>query len=136
MLDGGKLTILILPTILSIGLSAILIAEYTPVFQWIGKPMEPLIMLLGIPDAHLVAPASLVGIAEMFLPALFVVEAAVEAKFFIAVLSLSQVLFFSAVIPLLMEVDVPVTLKDMLILFVLRTLIAMPIIAVITHIVF
>lgn len=98
--------------------------------------MEPLIMLLGIPDAHLVAPASLVGIAEMFLPALFVVEAAVEAKFFIAVLSLSQVLFFSAVIPLLMEVDVPVTLKDMLILFVLRTLIAMPIIAVITHIVF
>ncbi|GAK13628.1 YjiH family protein [Geomicrobium sp. JCM 19039] len=136
LLDGGKLTILILPTILSIGLSAILIAEYTPVFQWIGKPMEPLIMLLGIPDAHLVAPASLVGIAEMFLPALFVVEAAVEAKFFIAVLSLSQVLFFSAVIPLLMEVDVPVTLKDMLILFVLRTLIAMPIIALITHIVF
>ncbi|MDQ0340008.1 nucleoside recognition membrane protein YjiH [Caldalkalibacillus uzonensis] len=134
--DGLKLSMVILPSILSIGLLAILLANHTPLFTWLGKPMEPLLALLGLPDVHILAPATLIGITEMFLPALLVTEAAVAGKFFIAVLSLSQILFFSAVIPLLLEVDIPIKLRHILVLFVLRTLIAMPIIAAITHLFF
>ncbi|MGH3090587.1 MAG: YjiH family protein, partial [Rubrobacteraceae bacterium] len=135
--DGVKLTLVILPTILAIGLLAILFAENTPVFDWLGRPVEPLLALLGLPDAEMIAPATLIGITEMFLPALLVTEAAVAAKFFIAVLSLSQILFFSATIPLLLELDIPVRLvRDIIPLFLLRTIIAIPIIALLTHVIF
>lgn len=135
--DGVKLTLVILPTILAIGLLAILLAENTPIFEWLGRPVEPLLTLLGLPDAGIIAPATLIGITEMFLPALLVTEAAIAAKFFIAVLSLSQILFFSATIPLLLELDIPVRLvRDIIPLFLLRTIIAIPIIALITHMIF
>ncbi|WP_019377417.1 YjiH family protein [Virgibacillus halodenitrificans] len=134
--DGLKLAMVILPPILSIGLTAILLANYTPIFTWVGAPMEPFLRILGIPDAGLIAPATIIGLADMFLPALMVTGAALGAKFFIAVLSLSQILFFSAVIPLLLEVDIPIKLKDLLILFLLRTLISIPIIAIIMHLIF
>ncbi len=134
--DGLKLALVILPTILSIGLLAILVADNTPIFSWLGQPIAPVLSLLGIPDAQMIAPATLIGITEMFLPALLVTEAAVAAKFFIAVLSISQLLFFSAVIPLLLEIDVPVKLRDTVVLFFMRTVIAIPIVAVITNLVF
>jgi nucleoside recognition membrane protein YjiH len=134
--DGLKLALIILPTILAIGLLAILVAENTPIFNWLGTPMEPVLSLLGLPDVEIIAPATLIGITEMFLPALLVTEAAIAAKFFIAVLSISQLLFFSAVIPLLLEIDVPVKLQDTIVLFLLRTIIAIPIVAGITHLIF
>ncbi|MQA01250.1 MAG: YjiH family protein [Streptosporangiales bacterium] len=135
-LDGLRLAVMILPTILAVGLIAILIANHTPVFNWLGAPLEPVLSLLGIPDADTVAPASLIGISEMFLPALLSTGAAVPAKFFVAVLSLSQILFFSATIPLLLELDVPVRLHDCLLLFVFRTVLAIPLIAAITALLF
>lgn len=57
-------------------------------------------------------------------------------EFFIAVLFISQLLFFSAVIPLLLEIDVPVKPWETVVLFLMRTAIAIPIIAVITHLIF
>jgi len=134
--DGLKLALVILPTILAVGLLAILLAENTPLFQWLGRPVEPVLALLGLPDAEIIAPATLIGITEMFLPALLVTEAAVAAKFFIAVLSISQILFFSATIPLLLEIDVPVRLWETVVLFFLRTAIAIPLVALITHLIF
>jgi nucleoside recognition membrane protein YjiH len=136
LVDGVRLVVLVLPAILAIGVGAILLAQNTPVFEWIGSPLEPLIRLLGIPDAEIVAQASVIGVSEMFLPALISVEAAVPAKFFVAVLSLSQIMFFSATIPLLLSLDMPVRLWHCLVLFVLRTLIAIPVIALVTHLLF
>lgn len=134
--DGLKLALVILPTILSVGLIAIIVASETPIFNWLGQPLEPVLRLLGLPDAEIIAPASLIGITEMFLPALLATEAAAPAKFYVAVLSISQLLFFSATIPLILEIDVPVRLRDLLALFAMRTVIAIPIIAGITHLVF
>lgn len=134
--DGLKLALVILPTILSVGLLAILLAENTPIFDWLGRPVEPVLSLLGLPDAGIIAPATLIGITEMFLPALLVTEAAVAAKFFIAVLSISQILFFSATIPLMLEIDVPVRLRDAIVLFLMRTAMAILIVALITYLVF
>lgn len=134
--DGLKLALVILPTILAVGLLAILLAENTPIFQWLGRPVEPVLALLGLPDAGIIAPATLIGITEMFLPALLVTEAALAAKFFIAVLSISQILFFSATIPLLLEIDVPVRLWETVVLFLLRTVLAIPLIALMTHLIF
>ncbi|AGB14829.1 hypothetical protein Halru_0182 [Halovivax ruber XH-70] len=135
--DGLKLAVLILGTILSIGLAAVVIAENTPVFDIISTPLVPIIDLLGIPDADLVAPATIIGITEMFIPALLVTEAAAKARFFIAVLSISQLIFFSAVGPMMMDMfsDIPIRFRDLVTLFVMRTIILVPLVAAITHLV-
>ena len=94
--DGIVLTSTILGSILVVGTMALLIARETPVFDWLGRPLVPVLSTLGVPDAEIVAPAALVGIAEMYIPALLVRDASVQARFFIAVLSISQLIFFSA----------------------------------------
>ncbi|MFW6152884.1 MAG: YjiH family protein [Halobacteriota archaeon] len=135
--DGLKLAILILGTILTVGLAAILIAEYTPTFDIITQPLIPVMSALGLPNAEVVAPATVIGITEMFIPALLVVGADPMARFFIAVLSISQLIFFSAVGPMMMDMfqDIPIRFRDLVLLFVLRTIILVPVIAVMTHVV-
>lgn len=134
--DGLKLASLIIGTILTVGTAAILIAEFTPIFDWLGRPIAPILGLLGVPDAELLGPATLVGITEMYIPALLVVEAAEPARFFIAVLSISQLIFFSAVGPMMLDMfnDVPIRLHELVVLFLIRTVILIPLIAIIMHV--
>ncbi|WP_267643575.1 YjiH family protein [Haloarchaeobius amylolyticus] len=135
--DGLQLTSLILGTILAVGLAATLLSANTPVFDILGKPLTPVVAALGIPNAETVAPATIVGITEMYVPVLLVTGVAVKAKFFVAVLAVSQLIFFSSVGPMIMDMfsDVPIRFRDLLALFVLRTVILLPLIAGITHLV-
>ena len=136
LLDGLKLSSTILGSILSVGTAAILIAEYTPVFQILGAPMVPILKLLGLPDAEILAPATLAGIAEMYVPALMVKSAALSGKFFIALLSVSQLIFFSSVGPMMMDMfkEIPITFSQLVFLFFLRTAILIPLLALLVHI--
>lgn len=133
--DGLKLAVLILGMILAVGLAAVLLAERTPVFDIIAQPLVPVVEVLGIPNAEMVAPAMIIGITEMLIPALLVVEAELTARFFVAVLSISQLIFFSAVGPMMMDMfnDVPIRFRDLILLFVMRTIILVPLIAALTH---
>ncbi|MCP3944181.1 MAG: YjiH family protein [Desulfobacteraceae bacterium] len=133
--DGLKLATTILGTILVVGSFALMLAKYTPVFNWLGAPFAPLLNLLGLPDAKLIAPATVAGIAEMYIPALLVKDAALSARFFIAVLSISQLIFFSSVGPMMLDMfqEVPVKFYELISLFFIRTLILIPIVAGLTH---
>ncbi|MFC6992115.1 YjiH family protein [Haladaptatus sp. GCM10025707] len=135
--DGIKLTSLILGTILAVGLAATLLSANTPVFDILGQPLVPVIAALGIPNAAMVAPATIVGITEMFVPVLLVTKAAPMAKFFVAVLAVSQLIFFSSVGPMIMDMfsDVPIRFRDLVGLFVIRTIILVPVVAGMTHLV-
>ena len=134
--DGLKLASTILGAILAIGTSAILLVEYTPIFTILGRPLVPILELLGLPDATLLAPATLAGITEMYVPALMVKSASVEGKFFIASLSISQLIFFSSLGPMIMDMfrEVPIRCSDLLILFFLRTAILIPLLALLVNI--
>ena len=129
--EGTLLAASILGTILSVGTAATLLAEYTPVFDWLGAPVVPVLSALGLPDAEMLGPAVIAGITEMYIPALLVREASVEGRFFIAVLSISQLVFFSSVGPMMLEMfrDLPVRLGHLLALFLLRTALLIPMIA-------
>jgi nucleoside recognition membrane protein YjiH len=135
--DGLKLTSLILGTILAVGLAATLLSAYTPTFDILGRPLIPVIAALGIPDPATVAPATIVGITEMYVPVLLVTEAAPMARFFVAVLAVSQLIFFSSVGPMMMDMfsDVPIRLRDLVALFVMRTVLLIPLVAGFTHLV-
>jgi nucleoside recognition membrane protein YjiH len=137
VVDGLKLTSLILGTILTIGLAAVLLSAYTPTFEILGAPLVPVIELLGIPNPERVAPATIVGITEMYVPVVLVENTAPMAKFFVAVLAPSQLIFFSSVGPMIMDMfdDIPIRFRDLVALFILRTIILVPLIAGMTHLV-
>ncbi|WP_116043248.1 YjiH family protein [Amycolatopsis palatopharyngis] len=136
LIDGVRLAMTVVPAILTVGVLAVLVANHTPLFEWLSAPVEPLISLVGIPDSEVVAQSTVIGISEMFLPALLAVDVSLQAKFFVAAMSLTQIFFFSATIPLLLSLELPVRLWHCLVLFVLRTLISIPILAVVTHLLF
>jgi nucleoside recognition membrane protein YjiH len=135
--DGLKLAIMILGTALAIGLAGLIIAEFTPVFDYLSQPLVPVMRALGLPDAQTLAPASIIGVTEMFIPALITAGASPMAKFYVAVLSISQLIFFSAPAPMMMDMfkDIPIRGRDLLLLFVMRTVILIPLVAGITHLV-
>lgn len=123
--DGLLMTMAILPTILSIGLLGLVLAEFTPIFDWIGYLFYPFTWALQLPEPMLVAKASALGIAEMFLPALFVTEAALMVKFVIAVVSVSSIIFFSALVPCVVATDIPLSIPKMVVIWVQRVILTL-----------
>lgn len=134
LFDGFVLASTILGSILVVGTLALLLARETSLFTLMGQPLIPVIRLLGLPDAEVVGPAVLVGITEMYIPALLVQDAAIQARFFICVLSISQLIFFSSVAPMILDMfrDVPVRTRDLIVLFLMRTAVLVPVLALVT----
>ncbi len=127
----------LLPLVFSIGVLALIMAEFTPLFMWLSYPIIPLLQLLQIPEAHTAAPATLIGFADMFLPA--VLAAGIESdltRFVIAALSVSQLIYMSEVGALIMKSRIPLNLWELILIFVLRTLVTLPIITLMAHLFF
>jgi nucleoside recognition membrane protein YjiH len=115
--DGFIMTMGILPSIMSVGLLGLILAEFTPVFDWLGYVFYPFTALVQLPDPMLAAKASAVSIAEMFLPALLVTKAAMVTKFVIAVVSVSSIIFFSAVVPCILSTEIPLTIGKLVVIW-------------------
>ncbi len=129
--DGLALAASILGTIVAVGTLAIVAAKFTPIFDYLGRPLAPVLRLLGLPEAERIAPAVLIEVTEMYIPALLVVDAGAPARFFIAVMSVSQLIFFSSLGPMIVDMfrDIPIRWRDLLALFLLRTLLLLPFLA-------
>ncbi len=127
----------ILPVIMAIGTLALVIAEYTSVFTVLGAPFVPLLELLQIPYPEQASKSVMVGFADMFVPSILVSEVPSDlTRFVIAALSVTQLIYMSEVGALLLGSKIPVTLRDLFVLFILRTLITLPVIAGIAHLLF
>lgn len=124
--------------VLSIAVVSLLIATYTPVFDWMGKPMVPLLNLLRIPDAAQIASATLVGVAEIALPVLIIAGKGISemSVFFIIVLSTVQIIFFTESANAMLESNMPLNFFELIAIFLIRTLIALPLVAAATFIIF
>lgn len=139
-----KDSILVLPQVLTmlsaIGVSGLILAEYTPIFEWIGYIFRPLLYLFRIPDAAIVSAAIPVGIAEMFLPVLTIVGSAatmaVKAKAFVTIVSMVQIIFFSETATVMMATKSPIKFWEIIVCFIERTIIAIPLAAIVVHLFF
>ncbi|MCM3636335.1 YjiH family protein [Sporosarcina luteola] len=131
--DGLLMAMAILPSILSIGLLGLVLAEFTPVFDWLGYIFYPFTWALQLPEPMLVAKASALGIAEMFLPALLVVESALVVKFVIAVVSVSSIIFFSAVVPCIVSTEIPISIPQLIAIWVQRVILTIVIVTPIAY---
>ncbi|WP_407690659.1 YjiH family protein [Salinibacillus xinjiangensis] len=125
------------PIVMTFGTIALILAEHTPLFTWLGYPFIPLLELMQLPDAKAASETLLIGFADMFLPALLIESVSSDlTRFVIACLSVTQLIYMSEVGGLILGSKIPVNIKDLFIIFLLRTLISLPIIVVIGHIIF
>ncbi|GGC83255.1 histidine transporter [Thalassobacillus devorans] len=131
--DGFIMTMAILPSILSVGLLGLVLAEYTPVFDILGYIFYPFTLLMQVPEPLLAAKASAIEIAEMFLPALLVAEAPIITKFVIGTLSVSAILFFSALIPCILSTEIPVSIPKLIVIWIERTILTIIIVTPIAY---
>ncbi|GAA5164267.1 histidine transporter [Ornithinimicrobium tianjinense] len=123
--DGLLMAMAILPSILSVGLIGLVLAKYTPVFDWLGYLFYPITWAMQIPEPLLVAKAAALGISEMFLPAALVTESAMSVKFVVAVVCVSQVIFFSAMVPSLLGTQIPISIPRLLVIWFVRVAISL-----------
>ena len=127
----------LLPLVMALGTFALIIAEFTPIFTYLSYPIIPLLNLLQIPEAQEAAPAMLVGFADMFLPA--VVGSGIESeltRFVIGVLSLTQLIYMSEIGVLLLKSKIPITLLELFVIFLQRTIVTLPVAALLAHLLF
>lgn len=126
-----------LPVILAMGTIALIIAEYTPVFKILGMPFIPIYNLLGVPEAAAASQTVIVGFADMFLPSVIASGFASEmTKFVVAATSVTQLIYMSEIGSIIMGSKIPVSLKDLFIIYIERTLVTLPVIAVFAHFLF
>ena len=119
--EGVLMAMGILPSILSVGLIGLLVAKYTPLFDILGYLFYPFAWLAQMPEPLVLAKATASGLAEMFLPALLMTQADVVSRFVIAVVSVSSILFFSATIPFVLSTDIPLSVRQMVVIWFQRT---------------
>lgn len=126
----------LIPIVVAWGTVALVIATYTPVFNWISYPMGLFLNLLGVEEAFAVAPATLIGFTDMFIPALLVGGVqSLKTKFIIAALSLVQIIYLTEVGAIVIKSEVPLNLVDLFIIFLERTIIAIPLIVLFANLV-
>lgn len=125
------------PVVMAFGTVALILAEFTSVFTVLGTPFVPYLELLGIPEAAEAAQLMVVGFADMFLPA--ILGAGLESeltRFVVATVSVVQLVYMSEVGGLLLGSKIPVNFFDLVVIFLLRTVIALPIVAGVAHLLF
>lgn len=123
-LGGLRMTCTIVPSILSVGLIGMLLALYTPIFNLIGYLFYPFTALMHLPEALTAAQALATSIAEMYLPCAFVAQCSLATRYVVAVGCISELLFFSAVIPCILSTSIPVRISDMLVIWVERVMLS------------
>ncbi|MGY3572676.1 YjiH family protein [Vibrio paucivorans] len=127
----------VLPVVMGLGTIALVIAEYTSVFSILGQPFIPFLELLGIPEAVQASQTIVVGFADMFIPAILAASIDNEmTRFVIAAMSVTQLIYMSEVGALLLGSRIPVNIVELFIIFILRTLITLPVIAGVAHLIF
>lgn len=128
----------LIPLVLAWGTISLALAEFTPVFTWISYPIILVLKLLQIPNAVEAAPAILVGFTDMFIPSVMVSgEGFAEiTKFIIGALSISQLVYMTETGAVILKSEIPLNLKDLISVFLIRTVISLLVITPIAHIIF
>lgn len=132
--DGTLMAAAILPSILSVGLIGLLLAKHTPVFDWLGWIFVPFTWLARLPEPVLAGKAVALGIVEMFLPAVQAAEIdSVVTRFVVAVVAVSQIIFFSAMVPCVLATDIPVKIWHLVVVWFQRVVLTILVAAPVAH---
>lgn len=128
----------VLPVVMAVGTVGLVIAETTPLFTWLGAPFVPVLDLLNLPEAAAAAETVMVGFTDMYVPSI-IAASTIDSdltKFVIAALSITQLIFMSETGAVILSSKIPVNIFELIAIFILRTLVTLPIIALCGHMIF
>lgn len=128
----------IIANMIPIVIVALSLVNFTPVFDWLGKPLVPVLSLLQLPNADVIAPTALLGFIEVSLPSMSIAGQGVALKsaFFVVMLSMIQIVFMTEAGNAMLGSKVKLKITDLFLIFVIRTVIAIPIVALVAHLFF
>ena len=128
----------VLPTVMCIGTVALILTNFTPIFQILGIPFMPLLNLLGVPEASAASSTMIVGFADMFTPSVIIAASGAPdiTRFIVAIVSVTQVLFLDEVGGLILGSKLPINLLELFIIFLERTILSLLIVCPLAHLIF
>lgn len=128
----------VLPVVMAIGTLGLVVSEATPIFTVLGQPFIPLLEWLQVPEANAAAQTVLVGFADMYVPSVLAADllSSDMTKFIVAALSVTQLIFMSETGSVILSSKVPVNFLELVAIFLLRTLVTLPVIVLIAHWIF
>ena len=123
----------LIPVVIAWGTIGSILVNETSIFHWLAYPMGLYLQLLGVEGAFQIAPATLVGFIDMFIPALITsMELPYATRFVGAALSLVQIIYLTEVGSIIVKSDVGLDMKRLFLIFIERTLISLPLIVLVT----
>ena len=128
----------VLPVVMCMATIALIIATYTPIFKILGLPFVPILQLLQVPEALQASQTLVVGFADMLLPSVVASTTITSeiTKFIVAAVSVTQLIYMSEVGGVLLGSKIPVNIKELIIIFIERTLITLPVIVLIANFIY
>ena len=124
----------LIPIVMAWGTIVLILVEYTPIFDIIATPFGWYMDLLGIEGAKEIAPTALVGFADMYIPPLMLADFPIErTRFIMGAASLLQIIYMTEVGLIVIKSRVPVNVGHLFAVFIERTIIAIPLVTLLTN---
>ncbi|MDP5069811.1 MAG: YjiH family protein [Congregibacter sp.] len=135
--SAGTVFLTMMPISMTIEFLALVTYEYTPILQWVTWPLISVLELLQIPEASAAAPGLIIGLFDQFVPAIIAGTLTEPlTQFVLAGLSVTQLIFFSESAILITRSAIPLSVPQLVQIFAIRSVIALPLLAAIGHWVF
>jgi nucleoside recognition membrane protein YjiH len=142
MLRNGGLSALdlfftMMPAAMTIEFLALATYHHTGILQVLTLPLVPVLELLGVSEAAAASPGVVIGLLDQFVPAIIAGEIDDPGtSFVLAGLSVTQLIFFAETAILIMRSGIPLSVRQLVTIFCIRTTIALPLLAAIAHFIF
>ena len=136
--SGGRIVLdlffAMMPVAMTIEFIALAAYHHTAILHFMTAPLVPLLQLLAIPDAAAAAPGIIVGFLDQFVPALIAASiSSPVTSFLLAGLSVTQLIFMAETGILIYRSKIPLPIRYLAAVFVIRTVIALPILVAVAH---
>ncbi|WP_238654271.1 YjiH family protein [Rothia uropygialis] len=124
--DGVMMASSILPSIMSVGLIGLLLAKHTPIFDWLAWIFYPVTWLVRLPEPLMAGKAVGLGLVEMFLPSAEISpDQSLILRFVIAVVSVSGIIFLSAMVPSILATEIPLKFWALIVIWFERVVLSL-----------
>lgn len=131
---SADVAISIYPAMMLVGCTGLALIEFTTLFQTLSQPLVPLLELLRLPEADKAAPALLAGIVDSIMPSLLGANIESEVtRFVLAGVAVNQIIFLTEAAIVMVRAGIGLKLQDLLMIYILRVLIALPILSLLGH---
>lgn len=129
--------LMMMPAAMTIEFLTLSVYYNTSILQTISYPLSFLLEALHIPEAVLAAPGLFIGLMDQFVPTIIAGNLTSPiTKFVLAGLSVTQLIFFAETAILIMRSAIPITIMQLISIFIIRTVIAFPILVAVAHMLF